>query len=249
VSDFSGILCVDEVYQGHLALLVAVDPAAAQGDRLIGYQLVQEHMDSVVVEHFLQRLARIGIRPDEVITDRSSLYPQVLAAVWPQAAHQLCLFHETRHLTTAAMAVIHQVRKSLPSAPQPPPTHLGWSGPPHAVPPSDDPNDPAVHRWYLRRRRRAEGVALVQSLAARGLSARAIARQTGLSRNTVRRWVGSVSAEEGRLLADPPPEEPPARRPRRHRQTPALLAQIHALAAVRCPRRGSLFMTRAQLNQ
>src|SRR5437879_7754485 len=37
---FSGILCVDEVYQGELALLLAVDPAAPDGDRLVGYTLL-----------------------------------------------------------------------------------------------------------------------------------------------------------------------------------------------------------------
>ena len=32
----SGVLCVDQVYQGNLAFLFAVDPAAPHGDRLIG---------------------------------------------------------------------------------------------------------------------------------------------------------------------------------------------------------------------
>src|SRR3712207_9541887 len=50
VSEFSGILCVDEVYQGHLALLLAVDPAASDGDRLVGYQLVDGHVDATTVE-------------------------------------------------------------------------------------------------------------------------------------------------------------------------------------------------------
>jgi hypothetical protein len=36
VANFSGILCVDEVYQGDLALLLAVDPAAPDGDRMVG---------------------------------------------------------------------------------------------------------------------------------------------------------------------------------------------------------------------
>src|SRR5260370_24084868 len=36
VANFSGILCVDEVYQGELALLLGVDPAAPDGDRLVG---------------------------------------------------------------------------------------------------------------------------------------------------------------------------------------------------------------------
>jgi hypothetical protein len=34
------ILCVDEVYQGDLALLLAVDPAALDGDQLVGYTLL-----------------------------------------------------------------------------------------------------------------------------------------------------------------------------------------------------------------
>ena len=40
VANFSGILGVDEVYQGQLALLLAVDPAAPDGDRLVGYTLL-----------------------------------------------------------------------------------------------------------------------------------------------------------------------------------------------------------------
>jgi hypothetical protein len=35
VEEFSGILCVDEGYQDRLALLVAVDPAAPDGDHLL----------------------------------------------------------------------------------------------------------------------------------------------------------------------------------------------------------------------
>jgi len=102
VAAFSGILCVDELYQHDLALLLAVDPAAPEGDRVVGYQLVREGVDSAVMKQFLTRLAAAGIQPDEVITDGSALYPGVLAEVWPQAAHHLCLFHETRRLTTAA---------------------------------------------------------------------------------------------------------------------------------------------------
>ena len=53
VREFSGILCVDEVYQGDLALLLAADPAAPDGDRLVGYQLVQGTVDAAAVEAFL----------------------------------------------------------------------------------------------------------------------------------------------------------------------------------------------------
>jgi hypothetical protein len=44
VASFAGILCVDEVYQGDLALLPAVDPAAPHGDRLVGYTLLPKRV-------------------------------------------------------------------------------------------------------------------------------------------------------------------------------------------------------------
>ncbi|MDQ2997096.1 MAG: hypothetical protein M3R61_08585, partial [Chloroflexota bacterium] len=46
---FSGVLCVDEVYQGQLAFLFAVDPVAPDGDRLIGYQLIHGDVDAAVI--------------------------------------------------------------------------------------------------------------------------------------------------------------------------------------------------------
>jgi hypothetical protein len=117
VEEFSGILCVAEVYQGALALLLAVDPAAPSGDRLVGYQLMDGSVDGAAVAAFLRRLKDAGICPEEVITDNSSLYPAVLAAVWPTAAHQLCLFQETRHITDAVAAVVRLARGSLPTPP------------------------------------------------------------------------------------------------------------------------------------
>jgi hypothetical protein len=101
VAEFSGILCVDEVYQDQLAVLLAVDPAAPHGDRLVGYQLVHGAAQQADLTRFLERLRQAGIVPDEVITDASPLYPAVLRTVWPSAAHQLCLFHETRLVTDA----------------------------------------------------------------------------------------------------------------------------------------------------
>jgi len=227
VAEFSGILCVDELYQHDLALLLAVDPAAPEGDRVVGYQLGRDSVDAAVVEQFLTRLAAVGIQPDEVITDGSTLYPSVLTAVWPQAAHQLCLFHETRRLTTAAQEVIRQVRRTLPTPP--PAATYGWGGPLRAQPPSDNPADPAVQRWQARQEARRAGIAQVQALAAQGLSLRAIARQRGLHRRTVRSWLRPAPPPAGDLHL----VEPAASAPTRpyHRRTPALVAQIQQLSA------------------
>jgi len=197
VSEFSGILCVDEVYQGQLALLLAVDPAAPDGDRLVGYQLVHGPVDTAIVAGFLSALKEAGIQPDEVITDGSALYPGVLAKVWPVAAHQLCLFHETRHVTKAVMAVIQAARSGLPTSPPQGgcPSLRGRLTP---RPPSDDPEDPAYQRWQLRHAMRQAGIAQVHALARQGHSQRAITRQLGIARQTVRKW----------LRCEPPAEIP-----------------------------------------
>jgi transposase len=196
VQGFSGVLCVDEVYQGQLAFLFAVDPAAPDGDRLIGYQLIQGDVDAAAVERFLVRLRDTGIHPDEVITDGSSLYPTVLTKIWPTAAHQLCLFHETRHVTRAVLDVIQAVRRTLPTPPAKPGRR--WGGRLQASPPTDDPTDPDHQRWQLRQTTRQAGIAQVHTLARQGLSHRAIARQLGIHRRTVKVW----------LALEPPAEIP-----------------------------------------
>ena len=117
VEEFSGILCVDEVYQDKLALLLAVDPATPGGDRLVGYELVHGQVERKDVEDFLSRLKDAGIEPEEVVTDGSPLYPGALKEVWPQAAHQLCLFHETRLVTGEIYKALMELRKSVPKPP------------------------------------------------------------------------------------------------------------------------------------
>lgn len=187
VREFSGILCVDEVYQNQLALLLAVDPAAPDGDRLVGYQLIHGEVNATQMQDFLLHLKAVGIEPDEIITDGSQLYPTALAEVWPQAAHQLCLFHETRRVTQAVMKAIHAVRKRLPEPPPAPGIKPG--GPLHPQPPSTDPYDPATQRWYWRQIQRRERIKAVHKLAEQGLSYRAIARQSGHNRRTVKKWL------------------------------------------------------------
>jgi transposase/transposase-like protein len=230
VSEFSGILCVDEVYQGHLALLLAVDPAAPDGDRLVGYQLIHGDVTADDVEHFLARLRQAGIEPDEVVTDGSALYPRVLTKLWPEAAHQLCLFHETRRITKAVSKAINAIRKRLPHPP-PLPGIKGGGGPLRDQPPSDDPTDAATQRWYWRQGQRQARIAHVHELAHQGLSQRAIARQTGHHRDTISRWLQQPVPS---LPEDAPAElaelaSLPAKRQRRERKR-RLRQRIHTLA-------------------
>src|SRR5512135_469252 len=86
---FSGTLCVDELHLGRFTLLLATDPLS---DLPVAFALVdandQDHM-----RRFLQNLKNWGLAPEVVVTEGSNLYPAVLSELWPEADHQLCVFH------------------------------------------------------------------------------------------------------------------------------------------------------------
>ena len=104
---FSGTLCVDELHLGAYTLLLATDPLA---DLPVGFALVgandQEHLG-----RFLRNLARWGLRPHVVVSDGSSLYPGLLAAIWPEAQHQLCVFHLLRDVLAKVLDAVRRLRR------------------------------------------------------------------------------------------------------------------------------------------
>src|ERR1700730_2656505 len=105
---FSGTLCVDELHLGAYTLLLATDPVA---DLPVGFALVgandQEHMG-----RFLRNLARWGLKPQVVVSDGSSLYPELLAEVWPDARHQLCVFHLLRDVLEKVLDAVRRLRRA-----------------------------------------------------------------------------------------------------------------------------------------
>jgi len=90
------------------------------------------------MERFLEHLRAVGIHPEQAITDGSAQYPAVIAAVWPTAAHQLRLFHETRPIAKAVLQVAADVRATPAEpprirrrrgrSPKPRPTGSGGTG-------------------------------------------------------------------------------------------------------------------------
>jgi transposase-like protein len=106
---FKGILCVDEIHLGKYTLLLATDPV---GDFPVAFALVsandQDHM-----ERFLGNLQRYGLRPKVVVTDRSPLYPAVLAKLWPTAEHQLCVFHMMQDINDLVLDAVRRLRGQL----------------------------------------------------------------------------------------------------------------------------------------
>jgi hypothetical protein len=103
---FSGTLCVDELHLGHFTLLLATDPLS---DLPVAFALVaandQDHM-----RRFLGNLKTWGLMPRVVVTDGSNLYPTVLAELWPEADHQLCVFHVIKDINKLILDAVRRMR-------------------------------------------------------------------------------------------------------------------------------------------
>jgi hypothetical protein len=109
LAQFSGTLCIGEIHLGHRTLLLATDPL---GDFPVAFALVrandQEHM-----RRFLANRQRRGFAPRVVVTDGSPLYPALLAELWPQVAHQLCLFHVLKDINDQILGEVRRLRRAL----------------------------------------------------------------------------------------------------------------------------------------
>jgi hypothetical protein len=104
---FSGVLSVDELHLGEHTLLLATDPIS---DRIVGYSVVRIN-DQAHMRRFLLSLSYWRFQPKVVVTDGSTLYPAVLAEVWPEARHQLCVFHVLQDVTRKVLGAVRALRR------------------------------------------------------------------------------------------------------------------------------------------
>ena len=117
---FSGYLAADEVYDGPFCVLAIVDNHTFR--RLACRVLDHDPNQQDVREFFAQFKAHLDARDLKVLgitTDGSSLYPDVIAELFPGAAHQVCQFHVLKEITQAVLHAVAKVRKEL-KAKQPP---------------------------------------------------------------------------------------------------------------------------------
>jgi hypothetical protein len=109
VERFSGTLCVDELHLGRYTLLLATDPVQ---DLPVAFALVETN-DQRHMARFLGNLKAWGLQPRVVVTDGSKLYPTVLAQLWPQAQHQLCVFHVLKDINTKILDEVRRLRTAF----------------------------------------------------------------------------------------------------------------------------------------
>ncbi len=106
---FSGTLCVDELHLGRFTLLLATDPIA---DLPVAFALVGKN-DQAHMRRFLHNLKNGGLNPGVVVTDGSTLYPAVLAELWPAARHQLCVFHLLKDLNDLILDGVRRLAAAM----------------------------------------------------------------------------------------------------------------------------------------
>jgi transposase-like protein len=65
------------------------------------------------MRRFLKNLKTWGLEPKTVITDGSNLYPAVLAELWSEADHQLCVFHIIKEINKLVLDAVRRLRTAM----------------------------------------------------------------------------------------------------------------------------------------
>jgi hypothetical protein len=114
LSDFSGYIAADELYDGPFCVLSIVDNRTF---KRISYQVLDRDPTSKDIEAFFgrfqQALAARGLVLQGITTDGSSLYPEPIAMVFGAVPHQLCTFHVLKEVTKAVLSAVAKLRKEL----------------------------------------------------------------------------------------------------------------------------------------
>jgi hypothetical protein len=80
--------------------------------RVLEHDPDQDDLRSFLADFKAQLEARaLAVRG--ITTDGSSLYPTVLKELWPQAPHQICVFHVLKEITKAVLHALAKLRKEL----------------------------------------------------------------------------------------------------------------------------------------
>ena len=114
LSDFSGFIAADELYDGPFCVLAIVDNRTF---KRIAYQVLSHAPTARDVEAFFRRFQRAlearGLSVRGITTDGSALYPEPIAAVFGDVPHQVCTFHVLREVVKAVLGAVAKVRKDL----------------------------------------------------------------------------------------------------------------------------------------
>jgi Transposase len=114
LADFSGYLAIDEVYDGPFCILSIVDNHRYNrlAFRVLDHDPTQDDV-RVFLAEFKEQLVKRQRSVFGITTDGSSLYPEALKELWPDATHQICKFHVLKEITLAVLHGLAKLRKQM----------------------------------------------------------------------------------------------------------------------------------------
>src|SRR6058998_167183 len=114
LTDFSGYVAADELYEGPFCILSAVDNRRY---KRILYDVLDHDPTHDDIRTFLRRLRTALSARDltlfGVTTDGSALSPVPLAEVFGEVPHQICTFHLVAEVGKAVVGAVASARKTL----------------------------------------------------------------------------------------------------------------------------------------
>jgi hypothetical protein len=114
LSDFSGYIAADELYDGPFCILSIVDNRTY---KRLAYHVLKGSPKATDVEAFFRRfqaaLEPRGLTVRGITTDGSALYPEPIVAAFGDVPHQVCTFHVLREVVNGVLSAVAQERKRL----------------------------------------------------------------------------------------------------------------------------------------
>ena len=114
LTDFSGYVAADELYDGPFCMLSAVDNRRY---KRILYDVLDHDPTHEDIRAFLRRLHTALTVRDLTLcgltTDGSALYPTPLVEVFGDVPHQICTFHIVAEVNKAVLGAVASARKGL----------------------------------------------------------------------------------------------------------------------------------------
>jgi hypothetical protein len=108
-TNFSGVLCIDEVHDSGRTILFATDPL---NNFTVSFTLA-EHNDQPHMDAFLQALKDRGLDVHVAITDGSPLYKDSLQSYWKDVEHQLCIFHVIKEVNKLILDGVRALKNRI----------------------------------------------------------------------------------------------------------------------------------------
>jgi hypothetical protein len=114
LTDFSGYIAADELYDGPYCVLSIVDNRTF---KRISYRVLEHDPTQEDIREFFTAFRDVLQARELVLqgitTDGSSLYPKPILEIFPEVRHQLCEFHVIAEITKAVLGAASKIRKQL----------------------------------------------------------------------------------------------------------------------------------------